>query len=101
MDFPIGLARCLDRLRRIDQQVDDDVLELDAIAYDFRNAACIGCRHTNAAWFDLVADEEEAFMHEVVERDRYRFGCLLDRSEERRVGKECVSTCSSRWSPCH
>src|SRR3546814_14549153 len=22
-----------------------------------------------------------------------------DRSEERRVGKECVSTCSSRWSP--
>src|SRR3546814_10941916 len=21
------------------------------------------------------------------------------RSEERRVGKECVSTCSSRWSP--
>src|SRR3546814_8310623 len=24
-----------------------------------------------------------------------------DRSEERRVGKECVSTCSSRWSPSH
>src|SRR3546814_12913709 len=23
------------------------------------------------------------------------------RSEERRVGKECVSTCSSRWSPDH
>src|SRR3546814_11630236 len=23
------------------------------------------------------------------------------RSEERRVGKECVSTCSSRWSPFH
>src|SRR3546814_18553981 len=23
------------------------------------------------------------------------------RSEERRVGKECVSTCRSRWSPCH
>src|SRR3546814_12317892 len=24
-----------------------------------------------------------------------------DRSEERRVGKECVSTCRSRWSPFH
>src|SRR3546814_20796015 len=24
-----------------------------------------------------------------------------DRSEERRVGKECVSTCRSRWSPYH
>src|SRR3546814_19365528 len=23
----------------------------------------------------------------------------FDRSEERRVGKECVSTCRSRWSP--
>src|SRR3546814_1897079 len=26
-------------------------------------------------------------------------GC--ERSEERRVGKECVSTCRSRWSPYH
>src|SRR3546814_13634355 len=26
---------------------------------------------------------------------------LKRRSEERRVGKECVSTCRSRWSPYH
>src|SRR3546814_5814238 len=26
---------------------------------------------------------------------------ILRRSEERRVGKECVSTCRSRWSPYH
>src|SRR3546814_10203177 len=26
---------------------------------------------------------------------------LARRSEERRVGKECVSTCRSRWSPYH
>src|SRR3546814_9036663 len=26
---------------------------------------------------------------------------LRPRSEERRVGKECVSTCRSRWSPYH
>src|SRR3546814_10959751 len=26
---------------------------------------------------------------------------LAARSEERRVGKECVSKCSSRWSPYH
>src|SRR3546814_12863065 len=25
----------------------------------------------------------------------------MGRSEERRVGKECVSTCRSRWSPYH
>src|SRR3546814_13194577 len=28
-------------------------------------------------------------------------GVTLDRAEERRVGKECVSTCRSRWSPYH
>src|SRR3546814_18776706 len=26
---------------------------------------------------------------------------IYQRSEERRVGKECVSTCRSRWSPYH
>src|SRR3546814_20315619 len=26
---------------------------------------------------------------------------FASRSEERRVGKECVSTCRSRWSPYH
>src|SRR3546814_18087933 len=26
---------------------------------------------------------------------------IEDRSAERRVGKECVSTCRSRWSPYH
>src|SRR3546814_3896509 len=31
-----------------------------------------------------------------------RAGARLEhRSEERRVGKECVSTCRSRWSPSH
>src|SRR3546814_9208888 len=30
-----------------------------------------------------------------------RFGNENTRSEERRVGKECVSTCRSRWSPYH
>src|SRR3546814_13910796 len=28
-------------------------------------------------------------------------GTTAKRSEERRVGKECVSTCRSRWSPYH
>src|SRR3546814_2093218 len=32
-------------------------------------------------------------IQEIVEREH--------RSEERRVGKECVSTCRSRWSPYH
>src|SRR3546814_20410703 len=38
-----------------------------------------------------IAQEREVRMLEI-ERDR---------SEERRVGKECVSTCRSRWAPYH
>src|SRR3546814_11061304 len=33
-------------------------------------------------------------------RDEERFD-MIHRSEERRVGKECVSTCRFRWSPYH
>ena len=28
-------------------------------------------------------------------------GTVIERSEERRVGKECTSWCRSRWSPYH
>src|SRR3546814_17437662 len=39
---------------------------------------------------------------EVGEGAGLEHGIVADRrSEERRVGKECVSTCRSRWSPYH
>src|SRR3546814_18754660 len=34
-------------------------------------------------------------------KEALRLGSRFDRSEARRVGKECVSTCRSRWSPYH
>src|SRR3546814_12128655 len=46
---------------------------------------------------------EEAQIMQVVRRSvtaQYEVDFRL-RSEERRVGKECVSTCRSRWSPYH
>src|SRR3546814_12790904 len=33
--------------------------------------------------------------------DNFCWNHDMARSEERRVGKECVSTCRSRWSPYH
>src|SRR3546814_18532069 len=49
---------------------------------------------------DALAEDEERF---VLRTELLHF--LTDeevvRSEERRVGKECVSTCRSRWSPYH
>src|SRR3546814_16468389 len=43
----------------------------------------------------LAGDDAEAGLLEAVD------DLARDRSEERRVGKECVSTCRSRWSPYH
>src|SRR3546814_1903328 len=36
--------------------------------------------------------------HRLRPKDATAFHCPTVRSEERRVGKECVSTCRSRWS---
>src|SRR3546814_15923325 len=36
-----------------------------------------------------------------VHHDLFNETARARRSEERRVGKECVSTCRSRWSPYH
>src|SRR3546814_17704977 len=42
--------------------------------------------------------------HRIIPDANHFFGEQIEeltRSEERRVGKECVSTCRSRWSPYH
>src|SRR3546814_10196904 len=65
----------------------------------------------------LVAYEDEGLFYvfaggrcyrglkELAKRKRIKnsdtFPVEVRRSEERRVGKECVSTCRSRWSPYH
>src|SRR3546814_16169108 len=45
--------------------------------------------------------EVRCFEQESVWTQRNRLKAAISRSEERRVGKECVSTCRSRWSPVH
>src|SRR3546814_5680627 len=51
----------------------------------------------------LAVVSPDAGRIKVAERWSARLGGapLAFRSEERRVGKECVSTCRSRWSPYH
>src|SRR3546814_11592075 len=58
---------------------------------------------------DGVATIENAFTSRTT-AEKYLFTCYSympshgsydARSEERRVGNECVSTCRSRWSPDH
>src|SRR3546814_3072972 len=40
-------------------------------------------------------------VHAAIDQQRRECGADQQRSEERRVGTECVSTCRSRWSPSH
>src|SRR3546814_8332516 len=48
---------------------------------------------------DLTCTERSGLSHKG--RRARQSACGSSRSEERRVGKECVSTCRSRWSPYH
>src|SRR3546814_8873659 len=47
------------------------------------------------------ADHHMAGIRADTREDRQCDPFVEPRSEERRVGKECVSTCRSRWSPSH
>src|SRR3546814_12921050 len=62
-------------------------------------------------WYDLIHQDDEAVDFRLEYRHGEDFLYLKPwsglevttdgsiRSEERRVGKDCVSTCRSRWSP--
>src|SRR3546814_13492787 len=55
---------------------------------------------------ELVMALEEEFEIDIPDEEAEKIVTFKDvltyiRSEERRVGKECVSTCRSRWSPYH
>src|SRR3546814_1458769 len=64
-----------------------DVCSSDLLAlFDIKN------RFTENVTYELQASH-------LIMTDYGENGC--ERSEERRVGKECVSTCRSRWSPYH
>src|SRR3546814_11669522 len=50
---------------------------------------------------DAVIGMFAAMEVRIVAGVRIGIEALYRRSEERRVGEECVSTCRSRWSPSH
>src|SRR3546814_14602994 len=90
------------------------VLALDGIAFETADIATINDWHEklNGAWRTIAHDRVAVYLHTIrrIERGypdgdfQSDFARGLDeaytaRSEERRVGKECVGTCRSRWSP--
>src|SRR3546814_17652117 len=92
--------------------------DLDRLAYDQQKVRLFYLTNGYAdfrvisAVAELTSNKQDFIITYVVEEgERYKFGDddvqseirdfqpeMLKRSEERRVGTECVSTCRSRWS---
>src|SRR3546814_15477740 len=75
-----GVANILDLAPPIDDWMQEDAVDAEIFEERIQQAA------------DAVAAEKAS----LVDAETWK-----GRSEERRVGKECVSTCRSRWSPYH
>src|SRR3546814_10978502 len=67
-------------------------LAVPAAAKEATDPAAVAMTAPVFEMFRLVPGKTEEFIRDMAK---------WDRSEESRVGKECVSTCRSRWSPCH
>src|SRR3546814_18459555 len=92
-----------------------DVCSSDLMVGELANVErCVGRISTGAAYehvaFGIQLDVDVANVaHQavranlgrriIVVEDVASADAAVTRSEERRVGKECVSTCRSRWSP--
>src|SRR3546814_18089345 len=55
--------------------------------------------HNRAGEFDVMHFHLDYYPFSLMSRQATPF--VTTRSEERRVGTECVSTCRSRWAPYH
>src|SRR3546814_5940720 len=70
---------------------------------DWSSDVCSSDLLVGNVWASALCDSEGICCQAILSNQR-RASCVdraVDRSEERRVGKECVSTCRSRWSPYH
>ena len=56
---------------------------------------------TTAEFIDAIKELSVLELNDLVKACEEEFGVSAARSEERRVGKECLRLCRSRWSPYH
>src|SRR3546814_2172795 len=67
-----------------------------------RHTRCALVTGVQTCALPISLGERDPVLYEVGRAEpEQRGGEAQSRSEERRVGKECVSTCRSRWSPYH
>src|SRR3546814_17516554 len=90
--------------RRYEQHLAGRPLPAETRAYLAALAPLVGGGDTTMP-VTVAAADPDAWMRAPLFVGRAEDAATVDpmqlRSEERRVGKECVSTCRSRWSPYH
>src|SRR3546814_5699077 len=73
----------------------------DVCSSDLATAALFAARQTERARAETLLEVAVTTADYVAKARASETNQSETRSEERRVGKECVSTCRSRWSPYH
>src|SRR3546814_13469344 len=92
---PIEQARTIDGLLKLKQQLCDDGVPAKNVD-DTLLLATWNIREFDSGKYGARCAESYYYLAEVISH----FDLVaVQRSEERRVGKEGVSTCRSRWSP--
>src|SRR3546814_12600881 len=81
---------------------EDAELAGKAVATSGETATRLGLPHAPACAEAMAIARDIMLAHATGAAIHFRLVTTkAGRSEERRVGKECVSTCRSRWSPYH
>src|SRR3546814_11156032 len=82
---------------------ESELMELTGIAVQRSAGPTDGLAEPLTALLDLASpafeDPHPRFCGGAAEEGEVNAETVVGRSEERRVGKECVSTCRARWSP--
>ena len=104
LDRPRMVEVVAGRILRRDPR-DKETLQLLASFYLERKDAARALKHARALVRfypdDAQARFQLAMAFKVDGQYRAAMDVLMKRSEERRVGKECLTQCRSRWSPYH
>ena len=105
-DDPEALLAQSTWLRRVARGLVRDENAAEDLAQDTWVAALRARPADLRAWMSVVAryfarrSQRDAGLRAAHEPQAARHE-RLERSEERRVGKECIAVCRSRWSPYH